>query len=256
MFRPRVIPVLLISRNGLVKSRRFKDHKYIGDPLNAVAIFNRLRADELIFLDIDASAEGRLISLELVKSIGEEARVPFAVGGGIRSIDDIQSIIASGAEKVVLGSYAVEDPDFVQRAVDRFGSSTIVVCIDVKSSLIRGRRVVYRNASRVSKYYPVEFAALMTEKGAGEIIIQSVDQDGKMNGYDNALIDDVARSVPIPVVALGGAGSLHHLAEGVGLGHASAVASGSLFVFQSTKRGVLINYPDRQELKRTLISRS
>jgi imidazole glycerol-phosphate synthase subunit HisF len=136
MFRPRVIPVLLLKDNVLVKSVKFKDYKYIGDPINAVRIFNGFNADELVFLDIEASKKKRLISLEFVKNVGEEANMPFAVGGGIRSLDDIRSIINAGAEKVIINSYAAENPDFIYSASDTFGSSTICVCIDVKKSLL------------------------------------------------------------------------------------------------------------------------
>ena len=248
MFRPRIIPVLLLKDLALVKSIGFKNFKYIGDPINAVKIFNDLKADELVFLDITASKENRLISLDFVKDVGEEANMPFAVGGGIRSIEDIRKIISAGAEKVVINSYAAENPDFIKEASDTFGSSTIVVCIDVKKKLFGGLQTWTLNGSKSTKFSPVEFARLMEEKGAGEVIIQSIEKDGTMEGYDLNLIKSISESVNIPVVALGGAGKLIHLEEGYQKGFANGLAAGSLFVYQGSKRGVLINYPIKSEI--------
>ena len=248
MFRPRIIPVLLLKDLALVKSIGFKNFKYIGDPINAVKIFNDLKADELVFLDITASKENRLISLDFVKDVGEEANMPFAVGGGIRSIEDIRKIISAGAEKVVINSYAAENPDFIKEASDTFGSSTIVVCIDVKKKLFGGLQTWTLNGSKSTKFSPVEFARLMEEKGAGEVIIQSIEKDGTMEGYDLNLIKSISESVNIPVVALGGAGKLIHLEEGYQKGFANGLAAGSLFVYQGSKRGVLINYPSKSEI--------
>ena len=250
MFRPRIIPVLLLKGKGLVKSIQFKNHQYLGDPINAVKIFNDLKADELVFLDISASIEKRLISLDFVKKVGEEANMPFAVGGGIKSLNDIQSIIASGAEKVIIGSYAVENPKFINEASENFGSSTVTVCIDVKKTIIRGERVWTLNGTKLSKYNPEEFAELMQDNGAGEILIQSISNDGKMEGYAIHLIKRISRKVKIPVVALGGAGNFKHLREAYKDGYANGLAAGSLFVYQNKMRGVLINYPEKQELKK------
>jgi cyclase len=248
MFRPRVIPILLLKNLALVKSKKFTDHNYIGDPINAVRIFNDLNADELVFLDIEATAQNRTISLDFIRDVGEESNMPFAVGGGIRTIEDIRKIIKSGAEKVVIGSNAIIDPDFIFRASQEFGSSTITVCVDVKKKLMGGYQVCYQNGKRSSSFSPGEFALLMQEKGAGEIIIQSIDRDGVMQGYDNDLIKKISDSVTIPVVALGGAGSIQHLKEVYYSGGATGVAAGSLFVYHGPKKGVLINYPDRSEL--------
>ncbi len=249
MFRPRIIPVLLLKDLALVKSIGFKDHKYIGDPINAVRIFNDLRADELVFLDTDASRLKRLVSLEFVRNVGEEANMPFAVGGGIRSLEDIRQIIGAGAEKVVINSYAAENPDFIREASETFGSSTIVVCIDVKKKLFGGIQTWTVGGSKSTGHSPVEFAKLMQQNGAGEIIIQSIEKDGKMEGYDLELVEKISRAVTIPVVALGGAGKLSHLEEAYRKGHASGLAAGSMFVYQGSKRGVLINYPDKKALK-------
>ena len=248
MFRPRIIPVLLLQGNALVKSKGFKDFRYIGDPINAVKVFNDLKADELVFLDIEATKEKRTISTELVSQVGEEANMPFAVGGGIRNLDEIQNIIAKGAEKVIINTCAVENPKFIREASDNFGSSTIVVCIDVKKKFFSGE-VVWRNSgSKSSKYSPKDFAKIIEENGAGEIIIQSINKDGTMNGYDLDLVKEISTAVAIPVVALGGAGNLEHMIEAYKKGFASALAAGSLFVFQGPNKGVLINYIEKSDL--------
>lgn len=248
MFRPRVIPVLLLRDGALVKSIKFKKYNYIGDPINAVRIFNDLRADELVFLDTEATKNNRLIDLEFVTDVGEEANMPFAVGGGIRSIDDIRKVIAAGAEKVILNSAAATNPEFIREAADTFGSSTIVVCMDVKKKTFGGDRVWVKGGTQATKFTPVEFAKLVTEKGAGELIVQSIAQDGCMEGYDLELIRSIASAVEIPVVALGGAGSISDLQKAHDEGLANGLAAGSLFVYHGTKRGVLINYPERSEL--------
>lgn len=249
MFRPRVIPVLLLKNNILVKSISFKDFKYIGDPINAVRLFNDLKADELVFLDITATAEKRTISMDLVKDIGEEANMPFSVGGGIRTIENIKNVINAGAEKVIINSYAIENPDFIKEASDNFGSSTIVVCIDVKKKLFGKKQVWGKNGSKPSGVDPVVFAQQMEKKGAGEIIIQSIEKDGTMTGYDLDLIKSISEAVSIPVVALGGAGSISDLKEAYSQAYANGVAAGSIFVYHGTNRGVLINYPEKSDLK-------
>lgn len=248
MFRPRIIPVLLLKNRALVKSVGFRNHKYIGDPVNAVRIFNDLRADELVFLDIEASKNGRLISLDFVKNVGEEARMPFAVGGGIKSLDDIRAVINAGAEKVVINTYAGQKPDFIKEASETFGTTTIVVCIDVKNQFLKGQRTWILGGTKSTALTPTAFARLMEKNGAGELIIQSIDKDGTMDGYDIDLIKSVSMSVGIPVVALGGAGENEHLKEAYRSGHANGLAAGSMFVYQGKKRGVLINYPDKKEL--------
>lgn len=248
MFRPRIIPVLLLRAGGLVKSRRFCDFRYIGDPLNAVKIFNDLRADELVFLDITATAANQTISRDFVRSVGEEANMPFAAGGGIRTLQHIRDIVGAGAEKVVIGSYAAERPQFVADAAAHFGSSTIVVCIDVKRERwSRDARVWTVNGTRRTPYEAAEFAMLMETNGAGEVIVQSIDKDGTMDGYDIELIRAISERVSIPVVGLGGAGNLSHLKDAYLAGGASGLGAGSIFVFHGRKKGVLINYPEKSE---------
>ena len=244
MFRPRIIPVLLLKDNALYKSTNFKKYHYIGDPINAVKLFNDLKADELVFLDIMASIEKRTIDIELVKKIGEEANMPFAVGGGINSISQIKKIINSGAEKVIISSAAALNPRFIEKAVENFGSSTIVVCIDVKKKLFGGIKTWVLNGKKSTNYHPIDFAVLMANKGAGEIIIQSIERDGTMMGYDYKLISSVSKAVDIPVVALGGCNSINDMKKAHLDSNASALAAGSLFVYQGTNKGVLINYPE------------
>lgn len=249
MFRPRIIPVLLLDGPALVKTVRFGRGNYIGDPVNAVRLFDDLEVDELVFLDITASRENRTISTALVEEIGGEANMPFAVGGGIRTLEDIRRLLAAGAEKVVLNAHALEHPAFVRDAAEAFGSSTITVCMDVKRTWLGSERV-YRHASgETSRYTPLEYAKMLQDMGAGELILQSVDRDGMMEGYDLALVKSVSAAVSIPVVALGGAGSLSDLADAYFKGYASALAAGSLFVYQSRKRGVLINYPSARHVR-------
>jgi len=249
MFRPRIIPVLLLNDNHLVKSKRFKDYRYIGDPINAVRIFNELMADELVILDIAATKNNRVISLDLVKDIGEEANMPFCVGGGIRELSQIREIISAGAEKVIIGSYAVVNPDFIREAANEFGSSTITVCIDVKKKMFGKEQTWTVNGSKASGFDPLEFAQLMESYGAGEIIIQSIDNDGEMMGYDLKLIRRITERISIPVVALGGAGSVDDLKKAYSEAYATGLAAGSLFVYYGPNKGVLINYPEKTEIR-------
>jgi imidazole glycerol-phosphate synthase subunit HisF len=247
MFRPRVIPCLLLKDLGLVKTIQFGDPKYIGDPMNAVKIFNDFEVDELVFLDMDASKDNRTIDLEFVKKVGQEAFMPFAVGGGIRSIDQIRSAFNAGAEKVIINTAAIENSEFVREASEIFGSQSIIVSIDVKKNG-GNYEVCTHGGSKVTEFDPVYIARKMQESGAGEILINSIDEDGRMEGYDLTLIKRVSEAVSIPVVAIGGAGSLEDFSKAVGAG-ASAISSGSMFIYSGKNRGILINYPDKEELE-------
>jgi cyclase len=232
-----------------VKSKNFKDYRYIGDPINAVRIFNELMVDELVFLDVAATRNNRSISLDIIKNIGEEANMPFSVGGGIKELSQIREIISAGAEKVIIGSHAVANPDFVQQASDEFGASTITVCIDVKKKLFGKEQVWTVNGSKASGFDPLKFAQLMEQKGAGEIIVQSIENDGKMKGYDLNLIKRISENLHIPIVALGGAGTLDDLKKAHTDAFATGLAAGSLFVYYGQNKGVLINYPEKQDIK-------
>jgi cyclase len=252
MFRPRVIPILLLNGLGLVKSVQFKNYRYIGDPINAVKIFNDLKADELIFLDILASKENRCVSLDFVRNVGDEANMPFGVGGGIKTIKDIKVIINAGAEKVIINSSAVKDPNFIKRASNEFGASTIVVSIDVKKRFFGNKQVYIIGGRKATGLDPVAFAKLIEKKGAGEIIINSIDKDGLMSGYDLELIKEVSKAVSIPVVAAGGAGSIIDFKLAIS-SYASAVSAGSMFVYHGSRKAVLVNYPSKDKLSKVFI---
>jgi imidazole glycerol-phosphate synthase subunit HisF len=244
LFRPRIIPVLLLQNGALVKSIAFKNHHYIGDPLNAIRIFNEHGADELVVLDIDATRNKTCIDYKLVAALGEEADMPLSVGGGIHSIAQIKQLIAAGAEKVIIGTAACTNEQFVQAASDVFGGSTITVCMDVGQNWVGQERVYHSNGRMATLRTPEAFAEKMEKLGAGELIVQSISRDGTMKGYDIRLLRRIAGLTTLPIVALGGAGSFQHLAEGFHEGMATGLAAGSLFVYNNAQRGVLINYPD------------
>jgi len=248
MYLPRIIPVLLLKGKGLVKTVKFKNPTYIGDPINAVRIFNELEADELVFLDIIASKQGRTIDLQFVKDIGDEAFMPFAVGGGIKSLNTVEEVLRNGAEKVVLNSVAVKEPDLIYRAASVFGSQSIVVAIDVKKNIFGDRKVYIEDGTQRCNASILERVKAAEGRGAGEIIIQSIDRDGTMSGYDLELIREVSETVSIPVIALGGAGCKEHLKDAIEAGKASAAAAGSMFVFHGPRKGVLVNYPAKDEI--------
>jgi len=248
MFRPRVIPCLLLKDGGLVKTINFDTPTYIGDPINAVKIFNDYEVDELVFLDIEATNEHRTIDLDLVEKIGDEAFMPFAVGGGIKDINAIKNILKRGAEKVVLNSITIENPSLVKTAANLFGNQSIIVSIDVKRISSSEYKVFMCSGKQNTGLSPVEHAKRMEKYGAGEILINSIDKDGALSGYDIELIKQVTEAVNIPVVALGGAKDLQDFGNAVYTGGASAVAAGSIFVFIGKNRAVLINYPDNEDL--------
>ncbi len=248
MYRPRIIPVLLLKNNGLVKSIQFKNHKYIGDPINAVRIYNELEADEIIFLDIEATKNNRCVDVQLVKDIGEEANMPFGVGGGINSLSQIENLIHAGAEKVVICSEALHRPEFIQEASQEFGSSTIAVCMDVGKSFFGGTKLYSHSGSKAHSIDLESFVKKMQDFGAGELIIQSIVQDGKMTGYNHEISAAVAKKISIPVTILGGAGSMEDIKSLHQQHPFNGYAAGSLFVYQGKHRGVLINYPS-QEIK-------
>lgn len=248
MYRPRIIPVLLLKDGGLVKSIRFKDYRYIGDPINAVRIFNNLKADELVFLDITASKQQRPARMDLVQKVGEEANMPFSVGGGIRRVEEIRKIIAAGAEKVILNTVAGEDAGFVREAVNEFGSSTIMVCVDVKRDILGRWRTWTKCGRRSTGMAPVDFASVMEGAGVGELMIQSIERDGTMAGYDVALVKQISMAVSIPVTPVGGAGDMSHFRQMLETTVVNGLAAGSMFVYHGPRKGVLINYPTQNEI--------
>lgn len=242
MFRPRIIPVLLLSKGGAVKTKQFGSPVYLGDIINTARIFSEFKADELLVLDIDASREKRCIAPELVKEISNETGMPLTVGGGIRTLPEIEVLLRSGAEKVVLGSIAQEDQEFIRRASSKFGSSAISVCIDYDAAL----QVRYRNGQLKSLTSLEHTIKRMEELGAGELIIQSIENDGMRSGYDFETIMLASEISKIPVVALGGARSLTDLSKAYFDFNCSACAASSLFVFH--RSGVLISYPEKSEI--------
>ncbi len=248
MNKTRVIPTLLLRGQGLVKTVKFKDAKYLGDPINAVRIFNEKEVDELVFLDIAATPELRAPDFELLSDIASEAFMPMAYGGGISTLAQVQQIIELGFEKVIIGSAAYKNPDLISEAVAIFGSQSIVGCIDVRKTMF-GRYELCSNSARVREKVDLsQHLATLSETGVGEILVNSIDRDGTMGGYDLKLLREVSAAVTVPVVACGGAGSIDDLVQAVQKGNASAVAAGSLFVFMGPHRAVLINYPERKVL--------
>lgn len=252
MISARVIPCLLLKGQGLVKTVKFKDPKYLGDPINIVRIFNDKEVDEIVLLDITATPEDRGPQFDRLKDIASEAFIPLAYGGGIRNMDDVRSLLSIGIEKLILNTSSFENPSLICDAADHAGSQAVVISIDVKKNLLGRYEVFTRCGQKKTGMDPVKHAVEMERMGAGEIIINSIDRDGMMQGYDLDLIQKVADAVNIPVAACGGAGNLQHIADAIKLGHASAAAAGSIFVFQGPLRAVLISYPSPKDLKRLL----
>ena len=249
MIKPRVIPSLLLKGQGLVKTVKFKEPKYLGDPINIVRIFNDKEVDELVLLDITATPEKRGPQFDLLKNIASEAFIPLAYGGGIRSMDDVRKLLSIGIEKLIMNTSAVETPLLVREVADHAGSQAAVVSMDVKKGLLGKYEVLTHCGQKKTGLDPVTHAVEMERMGVGEILINSIDRDGTMQGYDLDLVRKVADAVSVPVVACGGAGNLSHVSEVIKQGHASAAAAGSIFVFQGPLRGVLISYPTPKELK-------
>ena len=231
---------------------RFRNPTYVGDPTNAVRIFNDKEVDELAFLDITASRENREPQFELLARMTSECFMPLCYGGGVRTIQTMRKLFALGIEKIAVNTAAVERPEFVREAADIFGSSSIVVSIDARKRRLSGYEVVAMGGERRTGLDPARFAAEMEEKGAGEVLLNSVDRDGTMSGYDLDLTRMVSSAVGIPVIACGGAGSLGDLGKVISQGGASAAAAGSLFVFHGPHRAVLITYPSQMQLKAAL----
>ncbi len=246
MIRPRVIPLLLLRGGGLWKGIRFRDHKYVGDPMNAVKVFNEKKVDEMFFIDIEATREGRTPDPTFVQKVADEAYMPFGIGGGVSTVEDMRLLLRHGAEKVLINTAAVENPDLISEAADVFGSQSVVVGIDYVRSRWRGLVVVTHCGRKKTRRHPVEWAAEAVRRGAGEILLTSVDRDGSGAGYDLETIREVCNAVNVPVIACGGAGSYEDLHRAV-LAGAAAAAAGSLFVFHGPHRSVLINYPSEAD---------
>ncbi|MBO6719055.1 MAG: imidazole glycerol phosphate synthase subunit HisF [Rhizobiaceae bacterium] len=243
MYRPRVIPCLLLRGHGLVKTRKFKDAVYVGDPVNAVRIFSEKEADELTLLDIDASREGRGPNFELIEEIAGECLMPIGYGGGISSFDQVRQLIRSGVEKVIINSAAaLGSMAVISEAAAAFGSQAVVGAVDVRHRLLQGYKIAAKSGTQEIGSRLEDHVRALVDAGAGEIFVNNIDADGTMAGFDLGLVRRVADSVDVPVVACGGAGTLEHLSQAIHVGGASAVSAGSMFVFHGKHRAVLINY--------------
>jgi cyclase len=252
MLRTRIIPVLLLRNESLVKTIRFGKFTYVGDPCNTVRIFNELEVDELLFLDITATPERRVPNLKVLADIANECFMPLGYGGGVRTFDHAKAIFEIGFEKVAINAFALEQPEFMTRLSEHFGSQAVIASIDVKKDLLGHYRVRTCAGKRATGRSPVEWAQELEALGAGEILLTSIDREGTWQGFDVDLVRQVTDAVAIPVIAHGGAGNVAHLREVVKEGGASAVALGSMVVFQKQEMGVLVNFPDRTELNAVL----
>jgi len=248
MLRPRIIPCLLIQDGGLVKTVRFKDPKYVGDPINAVKIFNEKEADELVVLDIDASVKGAEPNYQRIANLAAECRMPLCYGGGVRTPEQARKIISLGVEKVAISAAALENPQLISQIAEEIGRQSVVVVLDHKRRLLGSTQDVWtHNGTRNTKRSVLEVAAEMAELGAGEIVINSIDNDGRMKGYDVELAVKLRQTVNIPITILGGGGSLEDMHKVIDKCGVVGVSAGSFFVFKGPYRAVLISYPSAQQ---------
>jgi cyclase len=252
MLLPRIIPCLLLQDGALVKTVRFKDSRYVGDPINAIKIFNEKRVDELIVLDISASREHREPDYALIEELASECFMPLCYGGGVSTLAQAKRIVNLGVEKIAVNHAALSKPEFVGELAAQLGSQSVVVCIDVKRKW-SGRCRVYDSAKgNLTDKDPFEYADQLVRMGAGEVLLNSVDRDGTQQGYDHELVRGLTARLTVPVIACGGAWTTEHLRSVVQDSGASAAAAGSMFVFQGRHRAVLISYPPYKELVRLL----
>jgi cyclase len=248
MLRSRITPCLLVHKKGLVKTTNFKDPKYVGDPINAVKIFNEKEVDELIVLDIDATAENRGPDFDLIENLAIECRMPFCYGGGVTTVDQAKKIISLGAEKVALSTAAIHNTQILKQIGDAVGVQSVVVILDVKKKkLFSGYEIVTHNAKKTANVKLNDVINDLIEIGIGELVINSVDNDGMMQGFDFKLFDLIREQTDMPMTILGGAGNIEDIHEAIKRYKTIGVAAGSLFVFKGKYRAVLINYPDLKE---------
>ena len=246
---PRVIPCLLIEDEGMVKTIKFKDPTYLGDAINIINLFNRFEVDEIVLLDIRATQRRQPPPFALIERLASECWVPLAYGGGIRTFDDIRTILRIGVEKVVLGKVAADDPQIIVKAAESFGSQAVVVSVDTRPRSGGRYEVFAESGTRSLKTDPVTYAQRVEGLGAGEIFLNAIHRDGVMDGFDLALIKSVTEAVRIPVIACGGASTRADIPLPVKLAGAAAVAAGSIFVYRGRERGVLVNFPERAQLE-------
>ena len=247
MLRPRIIPSLLIQSNGLVKTVNFKNPKYVGDPINAVKIFNEKEVDELAIFDIDATVHGNEPNYSLIERLANQSMMPLCYGGGVKTVEQAQRIFSLGVEKIALSSSVLSNPNLITQIADRVGSQSVIVVLDVKKKLFGGYEVYTHNGKKATRINPLEFVEKAERFGAGEIVINSIDKDGVMKGYDLDLIDKVREKIALPMTVLGGAGSLNDIEKIIKRHGIIGISAGSLFVFKGPYKAVLINYPNRTE---------
>jgi cyclase len=256
MLKTRVIPALLLQNDALVKTIRFNKPAYIGDPINTVRIFNELEVDELVFLDIAATNDHRRPNLKLLSEIANECFMPLGYGGGLNDFQTVKNIFSIGFEKVVLNSVCYERPRFITQIAEHYGNQAVVASVDVKKN-IWGNYEVYSNAGKTKQNKNlVDWVVELEQLGAGEILLTAIDKEGTWSGMDVTLIKKVTDAVSIPVIAHGGAGTIQHVGETVRQGHASAVALGSMVVYQQKGMGVLVNFPDYISLENAIYNAS
>jgi len=243
MFKPRIIPILLISNQKVVKTIKFKERIYVGDPLNTIKLFNDKEVDEIIVLDIDAKKNNLKPNYLLIEKICSQCFMPIAYGGGITNLDEAKKILSLGVEKLVFNSSFIENRNFIKELVNKIGSQSVVSSLDIKRNFFGKYKVFSSNGNSNTGLDPFEFAKELEKNGVGEILINSIENDGLQNGYDLKLIREMTKNLNIPVIACGGASSLEDMKKAFDIG-ASAVAAGSLFIFKGPYRAVLINYPD------------
>jgi cyclase len=247
MLRPRIIPSLLLHDKGLVKTVNFNSPKYVGDPINAVRIFNEKEVDELVFFDIDATVLNLEPDYILIEKIANQSRMPLCYGGGVKTVEQAKKIFGLGIEKIALSSAVIQNPKLVTQISDRVGSQSVVIVLDIKKKLFGGYEIYTHNGKKSTGINPLKFVKELEQLGAGEIIINSIDQDGVMQGYDLNLIDKIAETISIPMTVLGGAGSIADIEKVIDKYGVIGVAAGSLFVFKGPYKAVLINYPTQLE---------
>ncbi len=247
MLRPRIIPSLLIHDNGLVKTVNFKNPKYVGDPINAVKIFNEKAVDELVVFDIDATVLGKEPNYSLIERLASQSMMPLCYGGGVKTVEQAQRIFSLGIEKIALSSAVLQNPKLITEISDRVGAQSVIVVLDVKKKLLGGYEVYTHNGKKATGINPFKFVEDAQKLGAGEIVINSIDKDGIMKGYDLDLIAKIREKISLPMTVLGGAGTLEDIEKVIDQHGVIGVAAGSLFVFKGPYKAVLINYPTQLE---------
>lgn len=250
MLRPRIIPLLLVHNKGLVKTVQFKNPKYVGDPINAVRIFNEKEADEIMVVDIDATVLNKEPDYKMIEKLASECRMPLCYGGGIKTTEQAQRIFSLGVEKVALSSEAVANPNIVLEIAARVGNQSVVIVLDVKKKLFGGYEVFTHNGKKSTGKNPFDLTSQFEQLGAGEIVINSIDQDGMMKGYDMVMAEKVRMVTNLPLTILGGAGNLEDIRKLVTTFGIIGASAGSLFVFRGAYKAVLISYPDDENKNR------